>query len=63
MQKTKKTTENTQKKSRSKHALKKARKTVEVQKATAYDKSGGKIDAIKKKYRLTPELEQELKTL
>ena len=36
---------------------------VEVQKAKAYVKSGGKIDAIKKKYRLTPELEQELKTL
>jgi len=37
--------------------------TVEVQKAKAYVKSGGKIDAIKKKYQLTPELEQELKTL
>ena len=36
---------------------------VEIQKAKAYVKSGGKIDAIKKKYRLTPELEQELKTL
>jgi hypothetical protein len=36
---------------------------VEVQKAKAYVKSGGKIDAIKKKYQLTPELEQELKTL
>ena len=36
---------------------------VEVQKAKAYVKSGGKIDSIKKKYRLTPELEQELKTL
>ena len=36
---------------------------VKVQKAKAYVKSGGKIDAIKKKYRLTPELEQELKTL
>jgi hypothetical protein len=36
---------------------------VEVQKAKAYVKSGGKIDAIKKKYRLTPALEQELKTL
>ncbi len=35
---------------------------VEVQKAKAYVKSGGKIDAIKKKYQLTPELEQELKT-
>jgi len=36
---------------------------VEVQKAKAYVKSGGKIDAIKKKYRLSPALEQELKTL
>ena len=36
---------------------------VEVQKAKAYVKSGCKIDAIKKKYQLTPELEQELKTL
>ena len=36
---------------------------VEVQKAKAYVKSGGQIDAIKKKYRLTPALEQELKTL
>ena len=31
--------------------------------AKDYIKSGGKIDAIKKKYQLTPELEQELKTL
>ena len=36
---------------------------VEVQKAKAYVKSGGKIDTIKKKYQLTPALEQELKTL
>ena len=36
---------------------------VEVQKAKAYIKSGGKIEAIKKKYQLTPALEQELKTL
>ena len=36
---------------------------VEVQKAKAYVKSGGKIEAIKKKYQLTPELEQELKPL
>ena len=36
---------------------------VEVQKAKQYVKSGGKIEAIKKKYQLTPELEQELKTL
>ena len=37
--------------------------SVEVQKAKQYVQSGGKIDAIKKKYQLTPELEQELKTL
>ena len=36
---------------------------VEVQKAKAYVKSGGKIEAIKKKYQLTPALEQELNTL
>ena len=36
---------------------------VEVQKAKQYVKSGGKIEAIKKKYKLTPALEQELKTL
>ena len=36
---------------------------VEVQKAKSYVKSGGKIEAIKKKYQLTPALEQELKTL
>ena len=36
---------------------------VEVQKAKAYVKSGGKIVAIKRKYQLTPALEQELKTL
>ena len=36
---------------------------VEVQKAKQYVRSGGQIDAIKKKYQLTPELEQELKTL
>ena len=36
---------------------------VEIQKAKDYVKSGGKIDAIKKKYQLTPALEQELKTL
>ena len=35
----------------------------EIQKAKDYVKSGGKIDAIKKKYQLTPELERELKTL
>ena len=37
--------------------------SVEVQKAKQYVKSGGKIEAIKKKYKLTPALEQELKTL
>mgnify|MGYP003972645617 CR=1 FL=1 len=37
--------------------------SVEVQKAKQYVQSGGKIDAIKKKYQLTPALEQELKTL
>ena len=36
---------------------------VEVQKAKQYVRSGGQIDAIKKKYQLTPALEQELKTL
>ena len=36
---------------------------VEVQKAKQYVRSGGQIDAIKKKYQLTPELERELKTL
>ena len=36
---------------------------VEIQKAKAYVKSGGKIEAIKKKYQLTPELERQLKTL
>ena len=37
--------------------------SVEIQKAKDYVKSGGKIEAIKKKYQLTPALEQELKTL
>ena len=37
--------------------------SIEVHKAKQYVQSGGKIDAIKKKYQLTPELEQELKTL
>ena len=37
--------------------------SVEVQKAKQYVQSGGKIDAIKKKYQLTPALEQALKTL
>ena len=36
---------------------------VEIQKAKAYVKSGGKIDAIKKKYQLTSAQEAELKTL
>ena len=41
----------------------KKKTNVEIQKAKDYVKSGGKIDAIKKKYQLTPALEQELKTL
>ena len=36
---------------------------VEIQKAKDYVKSGGKIDAIKKKYQLTSAQEAELKTL
>mgnify|MGYP000586537724 CR=1 FL=1 len=35
----------------------------QVQSAKGYLKSGGKIDAIKKKYQLTPDQEQALKTL
>ena len=31
--------------------------------AKAFVKSGGKIEAIKKKYKVTPEIEKELKTL
>ena len=34
-----------------------------VDKAKAFVKSGGKIETIKKKYQVTPELEKELKTL
>ena len=34
-----------------------------IDKAVTYIKSGGKIDAIKKKYQLTPDQEQALKTL
>ena len=41
----------------------KTKTPVEIQKAKQYVQSGGKIDAIKKKYQLSPELEQELKTL
>ena len=38
-------------------------KLTDISKAKSYIKSGGKIDAIKKKYRLTPEQEKELTTL
>ena len=34
-----------------------------VDKAKGYIKAGGKLDAIKKKYNVTPEIEQELTTL
>jgi len=34
-----------------------------VDKAKSFIKSGGKIETIKKKYQVTPELEKELKTL
>ena len=40
-----------------------SKKLPDLQKAKDYVKSGGTLDAIKKKYQLTPELEQELKTL
>ena len=35
----------------------------DISKAKSYIKSGGTIDAIKKKYKLTSSQEQELKTL
>jgi len=35
----------------------------EVTKAKEFVKAGGKIEAIKKKYQITPDLEKELKTL
>ncbi len=38
-------------------------KLTDISKAKTYIKSGGTVDAIKKKYQLTPALEQELKTL
>ena len=38
-------------------------KLTDINKAKSYIKSGGKIDAIKKKYQLTPSQEKELKTL
>ena len=38
-------------------------KLTDINKAKTYIKSGGSVDAIKKKYQLTPELERELKTL
>ena len=38
-------------------------KLTDITKAKSYIKSGGKIDAIKKKYQLTPDQERALKTL
>ena len=38
-------------------------KLKDINKAKSYIQSGGKIDAIKKKYQLTPDQEQALKTL
>jgi len=38
-------------------------KLTDINKAKSYIKSGGKIDAIKKKYQLTPDQERALKTL
>ena len=38
-------------------------KLADISKAKSYIKSGGKIDAIKKKYQLTPQQEAELKTV
>jgi len=38
-------------------------KLSDITKAKSYIKSGGKIDAIKKKYQLTPQQEAELKTV
>ena len=38
-------------------------KLADIKKAKSYIQSGGKIDAIKKKYQLTPEQEKELTTL
>tara|TARA_A100001201_G_scaffold89597_1_gene78507 strand:- start:711 stop:1232 length:522 start_codon:yes stop_codon:yes gene_type:complete len=38
-------------------------KLADITKAKSYIQSGGKIDAIKKKYHLTPEQEKELTTL
>jgi hypothetical protein len=32
----------------------------EIKKAKEYIKSGGKLDAIKKKYNVTPEIEKQL---
>ena len=36
---------------------------IAIEKAKEFIKSGGKIETIKKKYQITPQLEQELKTL
>ena len=38
-------------------------KLKDINKAKSYIQSGGKIDAIKKKYQLTPDQEKALKTL
>ena len=46
-----------------KQEVKIAISAVQLQKAKEYIKSGGKVDAIKAKYKLTKEVEQELATL
>jgi len=46
-----------------KHETKIAISAQQLQKAKDYVKSGGKLDAIKAKYNLTKEIEQELSTL
>ena len=38
-------------------------KLKDISKAKSYIQAGGKIDAIKKKYQLTPDQEKALKTL
>ena len=38
-------------------------KLQDIEKAVSYVKAGGKIDAIKKKYQLTPQQEEALKTV
>ena len=37
--------------------------TEQVAKAKSYIKSGGKLDVIKKKYNVSPDIEKELTTL